>query len=864
MASMLRKLSRLLISCTLMAALSRSLPAEASQFVVNTADDTDDGVCDASHCSLREAIQAANANPGPDTISFSALDASGGHISIQLLSPLPPFTDDATTLDATTVQGYTGEPAIIVVKAAGAMEIGLDLQSSNNLIRGLSMAGYGGFGGQQYPPAEDYTGGAIVVSGSGNLIEGNDLGWGAWANSVGIRLLGPGNRVIGNVIGGNGVGVYLAGPGQVIQGNMIGTDASGNVANGNARAIYDDLGSGGGHLIGGPGEGEGNVLSASTYGQGILLLSAGNVVQGNRIGTNAAGTAALGNHSSGISLGVHYPSAPTDNLIGGSGPGEGNLISGNRAGITTAGDCQGTRILGNQIGSDISGSAAILNTEFGLQIFGTGITIGGLAPGEGNLILGNGSMGIRLDDEGNQTAILGNTIAQNGDEGVYVINYHYGQTQGDTLSRNSIFDNGGLGIRTAGIDVAPPQLTHATGHSITGTTCPNCLVELFIADPDPSGAGEGRTYLTTVQADANGNFQAQTPGLEGCEGVTATATNAMGNTSEFAVNILVNCIRVRPPFLYPLWTFSIVVFGVGGFLVGRRNPPHLRRFVIGGMAAGVIVAAGLTFLGDALPNVMIDLEAEQPVAYQGELPDCSSYLNPTGFSPEDGATLEPIPEPMLAWAPSGDLPEAPVRWTVHLVDTLEFSGSQTTEGTSLPLSAFGLTPVAGDRFTWSVRGQRLLPDGETWLSFCGDYSDRTFQFAREAVGTEAPTATVTVTPPAACTVPSAMATVDLACRYGPSQLYEAAGYLLTGESSAIEGRNADSTWWWVLNPDGQGHCWVWSGGVEVECVPEDLPVIAAPPLPTETVTCVATLDQQACLAAGGTWVLGAAALCRCP
>ena len=54
------------------------------------------------------------------------------------------------------------------------------------------------------------------------------------------------------------------------------------------------------------------------------------------------------------------------------------------------------------------------------------------------------------------------------------------------------------------------------------------------------------------------------------------------------------------------------------------------------------------------------------------------------------------------------------------------------------------------------------------------------------------------------------------------------------------------------------------GGVETECVSDDLPVIAAPPLPTETVACIATLDERTCLAAGGTWVLGAAALCRCP
>ncbi len=45
-------------------------PVKAAAFIVNTTDDLDDGMCDATHCSLREAINAANASPGPDGISF--------------------------------------------------------------------------------------------------------------------------------------------------------------------------------------------------------------------------------------------------------------------------------------------------------------------------------------------------------------------------------------------------------------------------------------------------------------------------------------------------------------------------------------------------------------------------------------------------------------------------------------------------------------------------------------------------------------------------------------------------------------------------------------------------------------------------
>src|SRR5512147_992156 len=46
-------------------------PAQAATFTVTKTADTDDGVCDAD-CSLREAIRAANAAAGADTISLPA------------------------------------------------------------------------------------------------------------------------------------------------------------------------------------------------------------------------------------------------------------------------------------------------------------------------------------------------------------------------------------------------------------------------------------------------------------------------------------------------------------------------------------------------------------------------------------------------------------------------------------------------------------------------------------------------------------------------------------------------------------------------------------------------------------------------
>ena len=85
----------------------------------------------------------------------------------------------------------------------------------------------------------------------------------------------------------------------------------------------------------------------------------GNVVQGNMIGTNAAGSAALANHGDGVSI----ESGATANTIGGTATGARNVISGNTSDgveITGAGTT-GNVVEGDFIGTNAAGSAAIAN-----------------------------------------------------------------------------------------------------------------------------------------------------------------------------------------------------------------------------------------------------------------------------------------------------------------------------------------------------------------------------------------------------------------------------------------------------------------------------------------------------------------------
>ena len=79
------------------------------------------------------------------------------------------------------------------------------------------------------------------------------------------------------------------------------------------------------------------------------------------------------------------------------------------------------------------------------------------------------------------------------------------------------------------------------GKTLNGTACGSCLVELFLSDNDPSGHGEGKTFLTDTHADPTGVFSINLCGigLNDNDIVTATATDLTGNTSEFSQNVLV-------------------------------------------------------------------------------------------------------------------------------------------------------------------------------------------------------------------------------------------------------------------------------------------------------------------------------------
>src|SRR5262249_6153959 len=233
---------------------------------------------------------------------------------------------------------------------------------------------------------------------------------------------GPG---AGNVLSANNTGILMnASTGNQIQGNYIGTDATGTVALGNGFGLFLSTGANN-NFIGGSAPGMGNIISGNlNNGLEIFMGASGNTVQGNFIGTDATGTQALGNGISGIQIAQDS----NNNTVGGMAPGAGNVISGNRFDGVDVYLSTGTVIQGNYIGTNSTGTAALGNRA-GVNVLATNTTVGGTAAGAGNLISGNREDGIYLSSV-NNISILGNMIGTdvsgtqavgNGGTGIYFL-----------------------------------------------------------------------------------------------------------------------------------------------------------------------------------------------------------------------------------------------------------------------------------------------------------------------------------------------------------------------------------------------------------------------------------------------------------
>jgi uncharacterized repeat protein (TIGR01451 family) len=443
--------------------------------------------------SLRQAILDANATAGTDTIAF-AIPGAGVHT-------IAPLTNLPTIVEAVFIDGYT-QPG----SSANTLAVGSDA------VLQIELTGTG------------------VPSGTGLNFNG----------------LVDGATVRGLVVNKWNNGITFAGTkNSIITGCFIGTNAAGTAALGNSNGLFI-LSSAQQNTFGGPSPAARNVISGNTSG-GIIMGNSGtsfNVIENSYIGTNAAGTAGIPNLQ-----GISFNSPDHDTI-------RNNVISGNigspsfSAGISIINLANHITVTANKIGVAANGTTPLPNV-YGIILsdgFSGGAndnTIGTFA--QPNVIAFNTAAGItmkaQVSKQSHNNAILYNSIFGNGalgidlgDDGVTANDVGDGDTGlFNDLQNFPVLSSAQFGAGTVTINgsISSQPSTSYEVQFFQSTTC------------DASGNGEGQTYLgeATVVTDPSGvgAFNVNFPGIAGGF-ATATATDPLGNTSEFSA-----CAAITTP-----------------------------------------------------------------------------------------------------------------------------------------------------------------------------------------------------------------------------------------------------------------------------------------------------------------------------
>ena len=400
-------------------------------------------------------------------------------------------------------------------------------------------------------------------------------------------------------------------------------------------------------------------LSIGNFGGSAIRVSGGgsHTIYGSLLGTTQNGTAAAPN-GTGISL----EGGSLGNTIGGSGSNQRNIISGNTGAGVRIDNSYSNLVAGNFIGSDLNGTSAIANSGGGVSLSNgaTGNTIGGVAPGLGNIISGNGTAGVILTGAatnsniivgnriglslagntlanngagvkafnaagsappggiiaGSENVVRSNTIAQNSGAGVAVLD----TSRQVRIESNSIHDNGGLGIQrdtTANNGLGAPAINNLKAVSgglnvsgtFTGQNNTKYTVAIFTnSTADASGFGEGGTQVGTVTVTTDGTGAGAFTFLlatgSGGAYITSTVTDtSLGDTSSFSN------AYARPDSLLTSASFAVgggagggplVVFtDIAGTNISNVVPPFGSTFT-----GGTRVATG-DLTGDGIPDLAV-------------------------------------------------------------------------------------------------------------------------------------------------------------------------------------------------------------------------------------------------------------------
>ena len=468
-------------------------PAGATTFTVNVTDDTNDGTCNAAHCSLREALTAAQSAAGaPHVITFDIPGSGVRTIAIPAANGQLPLIQQPLTID-----GYTQPGSSPNTNATGAI----------NAV----------------PLIE---------------IRGVDLGNGLQSVSVGSVV------IRGVVLNGfTGLPLVMHSGALTVQGSFIGTTADG-MADFSTNVGGTGIHGGNGVLtVGGLTPADRNVISGNQTGIGVGLSPFANVqatVQGNLIGTDKAGTSAIPNQSGYASAGCNGGNAT--GLIGGTTAAARNIVSGNalvgvsigNCGVGTSNTSTNSFVKGNFVGTDVTGTAPLPN-GIGVEIAsGPNIMVGGLAAGEPNLIAFNTSAGVSLQSLfNNGLSVLSNVIHSNGGLGIDI--GFLGVTPNDPGDADTNQTN--FPVVTAITRGAGSTTVQGTFDAAASGTY---RLQLFTNTlPNASSHGEGQTLLgqstPVVAAPGVQTFSITVAtAVPATDFLALTLTDPAGNTSEFS------------------------------------------------------------------------------------------------------------------------------------------------------------------------------------------------------------------------------------------------------------------------------------------------------------------------------------------
>lgn len=445
---------------------------------------------DAGPGSLRQAILDLNAETDLDSLHAIAFNLAGpGPHRIQLQTPLPPLVRRAT------IEGYTalaalpntaeeGTNAVITVELDGSLlpRTCADQRLGSGLVfdgqpegevRGLAIVGF--------PCA-----GVLVAGGADVVIAGTFLGL----------------RADGTTTAPNGTGVIVTGGAADIR-------------------------------IGGPELADRNLISGNA-GDGLLLDGAnGAIVEGNVIGLAANANTARGNAGRGIAA----ANAPGTRIGTTAGP---NRVAGNgAAGVDVSGSAAGTLVQGNRIGTRADGSV-LANGGGAIVVSSPLVLVGGPGPGEGNVVAGGPQAGVIVRQAQGGPAVSGVTIRGNAILPGDAPGIDLQGTAGVTANDAGDSDSGPNGLQNYPVlsaVIAGPGQVRLLG-TLNSTANATFELDVYTAPSCSSAGRAGLTWVGTLLAatDASGNapldLVAFTPEVSGF--LLLTATDSAGSTSEFS------------------------------------------------------------------------------------------------------------------------------------------------------------------------------------------------------------------------------------------------------------------------------------------------------------------------------------------